>query len=140
MPGEIPPVGAEASVTHAFTITDTKRFAEINGDSNPIHTDTVIAQREYGVSAPIVQGMLSASLFATIFGRTVPGCVYISQELRFRTPLLVDETVRARIKVVKLQKRFVHCETICEKTSDQSVVVEGKAIVLLPRNNESHTP
>ncbi|TMW58001.1 hypothetical protein Poli38472_013475 [Pythium oligandrum] len=130
--GEIPAIGVDAHVIHTFRLEDTKRFAELNGDSNPIHTDADFAQREGGFAAPIVQGMLSASLFATIFGRTIPGAVYISQALRWRIPLLVDEQVRASIRVVRVRKRFVDCETLCERTRDGAVIVEGQATVLLP--------
>lgn len=119
-------------MTHSFTIADTVQFAQLNGDSNPIHTDALFAKEHAGVDAPIVQGMLSASLFATIFGRTIPGAVYISQNLRWRTPLLVGEPVRARIRVVKVRKRFVDCETLCEKVEDGTIILEGQATVLLP--------
>lgn len=130
--GELPQVGVEAHVTHTFTIEDTTRFAQLSGDSNPIHTDAAFAQTHANVAAPVVQGMLSASLFATIFGKTIPGAVYIAQELRWRAPLLVDEPVRARIRVLKLRKRFVDCATVCEKVASGDVVVEGVATVLLP--------
>lgn len=116
-------------MTHAFSLADTVSFAALAGDNNPIHTDAEFAQS----SAPVVQGLLSASLFATIFGRTIPGAVYVSQELRWRTPLLVDERVTARIRVVRVRKRFVDCETVCSKESDGSVVVDGRATVLLPK-------
>lgn len=120
-------------MTHEFTIQDTAQFAALTGDSNPIHTDADAALKHTGVAAPVVQGMLSASLFATIFGQSIPGAVYISQALRWRTPLLVDEPIVARIRVVRVRKRFVDCETVCEKTGDGAVVVEGSATVLLPR-------
>lgn len=130
--GELPLVGVDAYMTRAFSLQDTTRFAQLSGDSNPIHTDTAFALEHAKASAPIVQGMLSASLFATIFGRTIPGAVYVSQQLRWRAPLLVGEEVRARIRVVKLRKRFVDCETVCEKVKSGEVVVEGLATVLLP--------
>ncbi|TYZ66870.1 hypothetical protein PybrP1_011316 [[Pythium] brassicae (nom. inval.)] len=130
--GELPAVGVDAHVTHTFSLEDTARFAQLSGDSNPIHTDAAFARAHAGLAAPVVQGMLSASLFATIFGRTVHGAVYVSQQLRWRAPLLVGEAVRARIRVVKLHKRFVDCETVCEKVPGGEIVVEGVATVLLP--------
>lgn len=123
-------------MTHAFTIEDTTQFAQLTGDSNPIHTDAAFAFAQTGADAPVVQGMLSASLFATIFGKTIPGAVYISQQLRWRAPLLVNEAITARIKVVRLRKRFVDCETICEKVHGGDIVVEGLATVLLPAKDK----
>lgn len=83
-------------------------------------------------SKPIVQGLLSGSLFATIFGRTVPGALYVTQDIRWKAPLLVDEKVTARICVTKVRKRFVECETVCTKASDGVVVAIGTATLLLP--------
>lgn len=129
--GEIPAVGVEASFSHAFSLDDTTQFARLAGDDNPIHTDAQAA----GQQRPVVQGLLSGGLFATIFGRAIPGAVYVSQELRWRAPLLVDERVTARIRVVRVRKRFVDCETVCVKEADGSVVVDGRATVLLPKKN-----
>ncbi|DAZ96179.1 TPA: hypothetical protein N0F65_012369 [Lagenidium giganteum] len=130
--GAIPALDVDAHVTHTFSLADTTRFAALNGDSNPIHTDVAFALAA-GHPAPIVQGMLSASLFATIFGKTIPGAVYVAQAFRWRQPLLVDEAVTASIRVVRLRKRFVDCETICRKTATGEVVIEGQATVLLPK-------
>ncbi|OWZ20422.1 MaoC-like dehydratase, partial [Phytophthora megakarya] len=130
-------VGVEAQVTHAFSLEDTRAFARLSGDNNPLHVDADFAV-QHG-SKPVVQGLLSASLFATIFGRSVPGAVYVKQDLRWRAPLLVDEEVTAHIRVVNVRKRFVECETVCTKASDGVVVVDGHATMYLPPNQESTT-
>ncbi|KAL3664178.1 hypothetical protein V7S43_011059 [Phytophthora oleae] len=130
--GAVPAVGVEAQLTHAFSIEDTSAFANLSGDNNPLHVDEAFARQHTGESKPVVQGLLSASLFATIFGRTLPGAVYVKQDFRWRAPLLVDEGVTARIRVLRVRKRFVECETVCTKASDGVVVVDGHATLLLP--------
>ncbi|KAG1693850.1 hypothetical protein DVH05_022770 [Phytophthora capsici] len=130
--GAEPTVGVEAQLTHAFSIEDTRAFAVLSGDNNPLHVDETFARQHTGESKPVVQGLLSASLFATIFGRTLPGAVYVKQDLRWRAPLLVDEKVTARIRVLRVRKRFLECETICTKAGDSVVVVDGHATLLLP--------
>ncbi|CAH0480671.1 unnamed protein product [Peronospora belbahrii] len=130
--GDIPAVGVEAQITRTFSLKDTCAFARISGDNNPLHMDADFALKHTSKSKPIVQGLLSASLFATIFGCTVPGAVYVKQSLRWRVPLLVDEKVIACIRVTKVRKRFVECETICTKASDGVVVVDGYATLMLP--------
>lgn len=134
--GEVPAEGVEAQVSHAFSLEDTRAFARLSGDNNPLHVDAAFAQQQVGSSPsrPVVQGLLSASLFATIFGRTVPGAVYVKQELRWRAPLLVDEQVTARIRVLGVRRRFVECETVCTKAADGVVVVDGRATLLLPNH------
>ncbi|CAI5720660.1 hypothetical protein KXD40_000729 [Peronospora effusa] len=131
-PGAIPAVGVEAQVTHAFSIEDTRAFARLSGDNNLLHVDADFALKHASKSKPIVQGLLVGSLFATIFGRTVPGALYVKQDIRWKAPLLVDEKVTARICVTKVRKRFVECETVCTKTSDGVVVAIGNATMLLP--------
>ncbi|RLN96360.1 hypothetical protein BBJ28_00007919 [Nothophytophthora sp. Chile5] len=131
--GTIPAVGVEAQVTHAFSLEDARAFALLSGDNNPLHVDASFACEHTAESRPVVQGLLSASLFATIFGRTVPGAVYVKQDLRWRAPLLVDERVTARIRVTRVRKRFVDCETVCAKADDGVVVVDGHATLLLPQ-------
>uniref|UniRef100_M4BRM9 MaoC-like domain-containing protein n=1 Tax=Hyaloperonospora arabidopsidis (strain Emoy2) TaxID=559515 RepID=M4BRM9_HYAAE len=131
-PGAIPAVGVEARLTHVFSLEDTRAFAQLSGDNNPLHVDAEFARKVAAKSKPLVQGLLSASLFAAIFGRTVPGAVYVKQDLSWRHPLLVDEEVTARIRVTKVSRRFVECETVCTKGSDDVVVVDGYAMLLLP--------
>ncbi|KAF4317212.1 hypothetical protein BBO99_00003713 [Phytophthora kernoviae] len=131
-PGTIPAVGVEAQVSHSFSLQDTRAFALLSGDNNPLHVDAEFALEHAAESKPVVQGLLSASLFATIFGRTVPGAVYVKQDLRWRAPLLVGELVVARIRVVRVRKRFVECETTCTKSDGGVVVVDGHATLLLP--------
>lgn len=120
-------------MTHAFSIEDTRTFAQLSGDNNPLHVDLHYTYKHVAKSKPMVQGCLSASLFATIFGRTVPGAIYVKQDLRWRSPLLVDEKVTAHIRVVNVCRRYVECETVCRKDSDGVVVVDGKATVLFPK-------
>lgn len=43
-----------------------------------------------GFSAPVLPGILVASLFPAIIGSQFPGTVYVSQTLRFRSPALVS--------------------------------------------------
>ena len=80
-PGAIPAVGVEARLTHVFSLEDTRAFAQLSGDNNPLHVDAEFARKVAAKSKPLVQGLLSASLFAAIFGRTVPGAVYVKQDL-----------------------------------------------------------
>ncbi|PNW75799.1 hypothetical protein CHLRE_12g560100v5 [Chlamydomonas reinhardtii] len=80
-------VGAEASVTRAFSAEEVKHFVLLTGDANPIHASDVAAKTA-GFSAPVLPGILVASLFPAIIGSQFPGTVYVSQTLRFRSPAL----------------------------------------------------
>lgn len=89
--------------------------------------------------APIVHGMLSASLISTLFATHMPGAVYLSQTLRFRAPVFYDQIVHAIVTVTDIdcKRRRVTCSTRVEKAGDKEgetiVVVDGEASVLLDR-------
>ena len=72
-----------------------KKFAEISGDYNPLHVDKNYAKKTK-FKKTIVHGMLAASFFSTLVGMYCPGkrALYISQDIRFRQPISIGETVR----------------------------------------------
>ena len=110
-------------------------FAALAGDDNPVHVDAAYAARTR-FTAPIVHGMLVASLWGTLLGATVPGSIYISQSVTFRAPVYVAEHITAQLAVTSLDKggRRAICATRIIKT-DGSVAADGEAVVMLPRSN-----
>ena len=73
------------SAERAFTADDVAEFARLSQDANPIHVDSTAAVRA-GFPAPVVHGMLCASLFGAIIGTRFPGAVYATQSSRFAPP------------------------------------------------------
>ena len=81
----------------------------------------------------IAHGLLSASAIGTVFGTYIPGCVYLNQDLKFKAPVMVGDSVKTTVKVEKiLSKRIVICSTTCVR-SDGTTVIEGQASVLIPQ-------
>ena len=73
---------------------------------------------------PVAHGMLSAGLIGTVFGRQVPGAVYVSQTLRFRRPVFLGDTVEARVTVRAARARGADHNLL---TCDTRVVRMGSA-------------
>jgi len=73
---------------------------------------------------------ISAALASKLPG---PGAVYLSQSIRFRRPVRVGESVTARLTVKALDAQRAHATltTVCEVNG--KVVVEGEAVVMVPR-------
>jgi acyl dehydratase len=84
----------------------------------------------------LVHGMLVASIFSSIFGSLVPGCVYLNQRLNFAAPVYADEIVLGRIEIEKVRKWrrggiVVQCDTQV-LNSEETAVIKGTANVWLP--------
>jgi acyl dehydratase len=81
--------GAEFTVQRRFSADDVAAFVSLTGDANAIHIDAGAAAAA-GLAAPILPGILMASLFPAIIGSAFPGAVYASQTLKFRRPAEVS--------------------------------------------------
>ena len=126
-------VGMSASYAKTVSDEDIVRFADISGDTNPVHLDEAYAEKTL-FKGRIAHGMLSAAFISTVFGTRLPGagCIYLSQTLRFRAPVKIGDTVEATVTVTAIdsQKRRVSFSTRC-KVGDK-VVVDGEAELLVP--------
>lgn len=126
-------VGMSASVGRTVSEADILMFAGVSGDTNPVHVDgefaasTMFGQR-------IAHGMLSAAYISTVFGTKLPGpgCIYLSQSLKFKAPVKIGDTVLATVTVKELnaEKRKAIFGTVC--TVAGKVVLEGQAEILVP--------
>lgn len=84
----------------------------------------------------IVHGMLASSLFGTLFGRTIAGAIYVSQNLNFKRPIPVGAEVIARMEIINMENRrkgtLVTCATTCRLAEGEGLIaIEGEAKVLL---------
>ena len=101
-------VGMIESYSQTITDADIKSFAGISGDRNPVHLDEAYAESSR-FKKRIAHGMLSSSFFSALFGTKLPGkgCIYVAQNLKFRKPVYIGDTVIATIEVksINLDKR-----------------------------------
>jgi len=130
--------GSSIDLTHTYSQKEITGFAELSGDTNPIHVDPKFAANTpFGKT--IVHGIYSSSLFSRMLGSTVHGSVYVGQTLRFLKPIFTDNTVKAKIEVVQVEKRkrgsLLTCSTtvhILQEDSIPVLAVVGEAQVLVP--------
>ena len=126
--------GMEGVYAKTVTDSDITMFAGISGDTNPVHLDDDFAKQTI-FGERIAHGMLSASFISTVFGTQLPGpgCVYLSQSLRFKAPVKIGDRVEARvcIKEILTDKRRVIFDTICRV--GEKIVLEGEASVMVNR-------
>ncbi len=131
-------LGAFAERMHTVTEADIQAFAEVSGDHNPVHLDKAFAETTM-FKGRIAHGMLSAAyISATIAGELPgPGAVYIAQNLSFRRPVRIGDTVTTRVEVsgIDTEKARVTLKTECLVAG--KAVVEGEAVVMVPRADAS---
>ena len=125
-------IGDNAS--RSLTISDDtiRAFAEVTGDTNPVHLDD-----DYAAGTPfgrrIAHGMIAAGLVSATLANDLPGpgTVYLNQTLKFMSPVYPGDTVTATVEVltVRPDKPIVTLSTVCTN-QDDAVVLEGEAVVL----------
>ncbi|MBT5571624.1 MAG: MaoC family dehydratase [Alphaproteobacteria bacterium] len=129
-------IGMTAVYARTIGPADLVMFAGISGDTNPMHLNEEYAGQTM-FAGTIAHGMLCSSFISTVVGTRLPGpgCVYVSQTLKFKAPVRPGDTVTARATVTELipQKKRVVLETIC--TVGDKVVISGEAQVLVPQKS-----
>src|SRR3970282_2323045 len=119
-------VGDRAEFEKTVTAEDIQKFAEVSGDTNPLHRDPAYAAKtRFGQC--IAHGMLSAGFISAALGtKLAPHCcvIYLSQSLRFLRPIKIGDTVKAvaQVKGIEPEKRLVTIETECFKQNGETVV------------------
>ena len=125
----------QVDVSRARTITETdlRNFSGVSGDTNPMHLNEEFA-RATPFKCTIVHGMLSASLISAVIGTKLPGpgCIYMSQTLKFMAPVRIGDTVYAVATVKSLvpEKHRVVLDTKCYVKD--TVVIDGEALIKVP--------
>ena len=98
-------VGLAASFTKTVSEKDIAMYADVSGDTNPVHLNEAFAAQT-PFKTRIAHGMLSAGFISAVLGTKLPGpgAIYMSQTLRFKAPVKIGDTV----------------------------VIEGEALVMVP--------
>lgn len=126
--------GQSAELTRVASGAVVEAFAELTGDVNPIHLDEAYA-RTTSFGGRIAHGALAAAYISAVIGTRLPGpgVVYLTQNLRFRRPVRLGDSVTARvtIKTLYLQRAHAILATSCEVNG--KVVVDGEALIMVPR-------
>jgi 3-hydroxybutyryl-CoA dehydratase len=129
-------LGQSAEATHVVGERDLAAFAEVSGDTNPVHLDEAYAKgTQFG--GRIAHGMLSAAYVSAVLGTKLPGpgAIYLSQSLRFRRPVRIGDEVIARVTVKALEEKRgqVTLETVCLVAG--KTVMDGEAVVMAPKRS-----
>jgi 3-hydroxybutyryl-CoA dehydratase len=127
-------IGDFATFTKTLSETDIYLFAGITGDMNPAHVDAVTAAAGM-FKQRIAHGMLSASFISTVLAMKLPGpgTIYAGQNLQFRGPVFIGDTVTARVECTEKMdaRKWAKFKTTVTN-QDGKLVVDGEATVIPP--------
>jgi len=130
----LPQIGDKAEMTKQISDSDIRTFADLSGDTNPVHLDEE-AGKNSRFGKRVAHGMLSASLISAVLGKQLPGegSIYLGQNLKFKAPVFIDDVVTVTVEVTALRedKGIVTLKTTCTNQGG-TVVIDGEATVLVP--------
>lgn len=127
-------VGMEASHAKKITDQDIAAFAELSGDVNPVHLSDEFAAGTV-FKRRIAHGFLTGSLFSTVLGTKLPGpgCIYLSQSMKFKAPVYIGDEVVATLKVTGLDPEKGRATFACDAAVNGKTVLEGEAVMMVDR-------
>jgi 3-hydroxybutyryl-CoA dehydratase len=125
-------VGDQGTYSKTIRDEDVRRFAEITGDFNPVHVDEEFARNSL-FGGRIAHGFLTGALISTVFGTILPGpnTIYLSQELNFKAPVKIGDTITAECEVLEKKdaKKILKFKTQVKNQAGK-VVLDGQATVM----------
>lgn len=126
-------LGDSATFEKTLTEKELVLFAAVSGDVNPLHLDAEFAKTTM-FREQIAHGMWSGSLISAALATTLPGpgTIYMGQELSFRRPVKLGDTLTVLLTVKeKKEKNVVILDCLVTNQKDEKVVL-GTATVIAP--------
>lgn len=127
-------IGDSAHISRRLKARDIELFAVMSGDVNPAHVDEEYARSDM-FHKVIAHGMWGGALISAVLGTELPGpgTIYLDQDLKFRHPVGIGDTVTVTVTVAEKDEAHGQLVLDCQCTNqDGEVVIEGKARVIAP--------
>ena len=126
--------GMSAIFTRTVTEADIVLYSGISGDTNPVHLDQEFANSTM-FKGRIAHGMLTAGFISAVLGTKLPGpgSIYLSQSLKFKAPVRIGDTVKARVTATAVDKEKGRCTFATTAHVGDVLVLEGEAQILVPK-------
>jgi 3-hydroxybutyryl-CoA dehydratase len=117
-------IGDAAEISKSMSEDDVRNFTGVTGDAAGTSRKPAT-----------VPEMLCAGLISTVLGASLPGSGtrYLSQTLHFRQPVLIGDTITARVTVTDKHEmsNWLNVKTVCMNQKGD-IVIDGEAIVMPP--------
>ena len=105
-----------------------RQFAAVSGDNNPIHLNRKYAEKSI-FKERIAHGFLVGSTISAKIAKLYTGAIYISQKMKFRKPVYINDSVTASITELQKDGNRVLLDTrVLNQHGD--IVISGEALIL----------
>lgn len=118
-------------ITRTLRQSDFDRFAELSGDSNPIHVDAAFSART-SFGRNVSHGML---LYAVLWGMlrsAFPTARQLSQSLMFPNPAYADEPLIFTISEIAREPGAIAFSVQVTRQTDDAPVCTGSTTLEIP--------
>jgi len=117
----------EITLSKVITNEDIRKFIEISGDNNPIHTDENFAKKTI-FKKPIAHGLISGSLISAGLTQLMGnGNIWLTQQLKFEKPVYIGDEITATLKVVNIDSNKVYKIKTILRNQKGKIVISGFA-------------
>ncbi|MFH2058470.1 MAG: MaoC family dehydratase [Pseudomonadota bacterium] len=121
--------------------SDLTKFAQLSGDSNPLHMNDSFAKKQ-GFKGRVVYGLLLSSFFSKLVGMYLPGkkALLHSVNTRFLSPAYINDTiiVSAVIDQISLSTKILVLKGTIKNKDTGNLLVKGKIQVGFTQQFESN--
>lgn len=127
-------VGQTASYSKTLSENDITLFAAVSGDINPVHLDADFAANTQ-FKQRIAHGMWSGAIISAALALELPGpgTIYLGQDLSFRAPVFIGDTITVELEVVEKRTDKPYVTIACNARNQHGkTVVKGTAQVMAP--------
>lgn len=134
-------IGDNSQYVREVTEREVQLFAAVSGDHNPVHLDaSYAAGTQFGEQ--IAHGMLTGAFVSAAIATELPGpgSIYLGQNLQFRAPVLLGDTITVNLEVTGKHDSRPWVTIACNVTNQHGkVVAKGEASVMAPTVKETVT-
>ena len=127
-------LGQTASYSKTLTEKELILFAAVSGDVNPVHLDASFAATTQ-FNERIAHGAWTSSLISAAIALELPGpgSVYVSQDISFRMPVKLGDTITINLEVSEKTDRreMVTIKTVAVNQHGKAIA-KGTAVVIAP--------
>lgn len=124
--------GSDQTIKFVVSERDLEMFAELSGDRNPLHTDSVFAKTK-GFRDKVVYGALLIAKLSQLIGMHLPGrdTIFTGLDVTFRAPVHPGDVVLLTAKIAHVSQATGAVNLSVHALIGDRIVMSGNAETVL---------